>query len=231
MRDNKMAINLTLVLANAEAQSLISMSIDALFEQLKHPNPHLRERAMWELADKEDETIIPRLMDVLDQEDTTYRRAAVKTLGAVGPAAIPPLVQALLNSDNVTVRGSAAKALAQVAICYPDETFSQEGLQGLAKALHDPNPVVNIAAVMALGEIGSSEAFDILLTALKTIDNIALSVTITNTFGSIKDSRGAEVLQEIIDDDSVDSYVRESAISALSRLELVMKNQPPGRAE
>ena len=207
------------------------MSIDALFEQLKHPNPHLRERAMWELADKGDETIIPRLMDVLDQEDTTYRRAAVKTLGAVGPSTIPPLVQALLNSGNVTVRGSAAKALAQVAICYPDEPFSQEGLQGLAKALNDSNPVVNIAAVMALGEIGSSEAFDILLAALKTIDNVALSVTITNTFGSIKDSRGAEVLQEIIDDDSVDNYVRESAISALSRLELVMKNQPPSRTE
>jgi len=28
------------------------MSIDALFEQLKHPNPHLRDRAMWELAER-----------------------------------------------------------------------------------------------------------------------------------------------------------------------------------
>ena len=204
------------------------MSLDTLFEQLKHPNPHMRDRAMWELAEATDETIIPRLMAALDEEDTTYRRAAVKTLGAVGPNTVPPLVDAMLNSDNVTVRGSAVKALAQVAICHPDIPFSEAGMQGLAKAVHDENPVVNIAAVMALGEIATPEAFDILLEAFKTTDNIALSVTIANTFGSIKDSRGAEVLQTIIDDESIEGYVRESAISALSRLELVMNNQPPG---
>ena len=202
------------------------MSIDALFEQLKHPNPHLRDRAMWELAESEDATIIPRLLAVLDEENTTYRRAAVKTLGAVGPATIPPLVDAMLNSDNVTVRGSAVKALAQVAICHPDVPFSEAGMQGLTQALNDANPVVNIAAVMALGEISTPQAFDILLEALKTTDNIALAVTITNTFGSIQDSRGAEVLQTIIDDEATEDYVRESAVSALSRLELGMKNQP-----
>lgn len=204
------------------------MSIDTLFEQLKHPNPHMRDRAMWELAESDDETVIPRLMSVLDEENTTYRRAAVKALGAVGPATIPLLVEAMLQSDNVTVRGSAVKALAQVAICYPDVPFAEEGMQGLKTALGDTNPVVNIAAVMALGEIGSTDAFDILLETLKTTDNVALAVTITNTFGSIKDSRGAAALQEIIEDESADEYVRESAISALSRLELVMKNQPPG---
>lgn len=205
------------------------MSIDALFEQLKHPNPHLRDRAMWELAETQDETVIPRLMAALDEEDTTYRRAAVKTLGAVGPDTVPPLVDAMLNSENVTVRGSAVKALAQVAICYPEIPFSETGMQGLAKAVHDENPVVNIAAVMALGEIATPKAFDILLEAFKTTDNIALSVTIANTFGSIKDSRGAEVLQAIIEDESIEGYVRESAVSALSRLELVMKNQPPSQ--
>lgn len=203
------------------------MSIDALFERLKHPNPHLRDRAMWELAETEDETIIPRLVAALDEEDTTYRRAAVKTLGAVGHATLPPLIDAMLNSANVTVRGSAVKALAQVAIYHPDIPFSAAGMQGLAQAVHDENPVVNIAAVMALGEIATPEAFDILLEAFKTTDNIALSVTIANTFGSIKDSRGADVLQKIIDDESVEGYVRESAISALSRLELVMNNQRP----
>ena len=206
------------------------MSIDALFERLKHPNPHLRDRAMWELAETQDETIIPRLIAALDEDDTTYRRAAVKTLGAVGPETVPPLLDAMLNSDNVTVRGSAVKALAQVAICHPDIPFSETGMQGLAKAVHDDNPVVNIAAVMALGEIATPEAFDILLEAFKTTDNIALSVTIANTFGSIKDSRGADVLQTIIDDESVEGYVREAAVSALSRLELVMKNQPPKKA-
>lgn len=196
------------------------MTIDSLFEQLKHPNPHLREIAMWELAESRDENTIPRLMNIMGEEDTIYRRAAVKALGAIGTDAVTPLVDAMLNSDNVTVRGSCAKALAQIAINHPDVPFPNEAMEGLKTALDDPNPVVHIASVMALGEVGSP-AFEILVEALKTTDNVALQVTITNTLASLGDDRATEILTGLIDDESADSYVRESAISALSRLELV----------
>lgn len=195
---------------------------DTLFEQLKHPNPHLRERAMWDLVEQRDETTIPRLMNLLDEEDTTYRRAAVKALGAIGVDTVSPLVEALLNSDNVTVRGSAAKALAQVAINYPETPFPEEGLAGLKSALNDPNPVVHIATVMALGEIGTPVVVDLLIEALRTTDNPALAVSIVNALASIGDPRGVEVLQALTEDEAADSYVRETSISALSRLEQVI---------
>lgn len=195
---------------------------EELFQLLKHPNPHLRDQAIWELAENQDETKILRLMSILDQEDTNYRRAAVKALGAIGLDAVPPLVEALLNSSNVTVRGSAAKALAQVAINYPDDPFPTEGLQALKAALNDPNPVVHIAAVMAMGEIGSP-VVDTLIEALQTTDNPALGVSIVNALASIGDERGLDVLNALIKDESTDSYVRESATSALSRLEMTMK--------
>jgi bilin biosynthesis protein len=183
---------------------------------------------MWELAENRDENTIPRLMSILDEEDTTYRRAAVKALGAIGPDTVPFLVEALLNSENVTVRGSAAKALAQVVINYPEVPLSDEGIQGLKTALNDPNPVVNIAVVMALGEIGSP-VVDILIEALQTTDNPALAISLVNALGSIGDSRGVEVLTGLIQNESTDSYVRESATSALSRLEMTakMKRTPP----
>lgn len=198
------------------------MTIDSLFAQLKHPNPHLRERAMWELAERRDESTIPRLMEALGEEDVVYRRAAVKALGAIGVDAVFSLVQSLLNSDNVTVRGSAAKALAQIAVNHPEVSFPQEGLQGLKTAMSDPNPVVHIASVMALGEIGSP-AFDILVEGLQTSDNPALQVAIVNALASVADERGVEVLSALREDPSVDSYVSESAVSALSRLDLVTK--------
>lgn len=202
---------------------------EELFQQLKHPNPHLRDQAMWELAENPDETTIPRLMSILDEEDTTYRRAAVKALGAIGLDTIPPLVEALLNSDNVTVRGSAAKALAQVAINYPDQPFPEEGVQGLKTALHDPNPVVHIAAAMAMGEIGSP-VVESLIEALQTTDNPALAVSIVNALASIGDERAVDILTGLTQDESTDSYVRETAVSALSRLDLLMRNQPPNRS-
>jgi bilin biosynthesis protein len=198
------------------------MTIDSLFEQLKHPNPNLRERAMWELAEVRDENTIPRLMSILDQEDVTYRRAAVKALGAIGVDAVPTLVNSLLNSENATIRGSCAKALAQVAANHPDVPFPDEGLQGLKTALKDENGVVYIASVMALGEIGSP-AFEILSEALKTTDNVAVAVAIVNALGSMGDIRGVEILTALTSDETVDSYVRESAVSALPRLEQVIK--------
>ncbi len=196
------------------------MTQDELFQQLKHPNPNLRDRAMIEIADGRDETTIPRLIGLMGEEDVVYRRSAVKALGVIGAEAVPPLVKDLLESENVTVRGSCAKALAQIALNYPEEPFSSEGVQGLKTALNDANPVVYIASVMALGEIGSS-VLDILIEALQTTDNVALAVSLVNAIASIGDSRGAELLKILIDDESADPYVRESATSALSRLEMV----------
>ncbi|MGK7875693.1 MAG: HEAT repeat domain-containing protein [Xenococcaceae cyanobacterium] len=198
------------------------MTIDSLFEQLKHPNPHLRERAMGELAETRDENTIPRLIGILGEEDVVYRRAAVKALGVIGLDAVPPLVELLLNSDNVTIRTSCAKALAQVAFNHPEVPFPTEGVQGLKTALNDPNPVVYIATVMALGEVGSP-VLDILIEALKTTDNPALAVAIVNALGSIGDNRATEVLATLANDESADSYVRESATSALSRSEMVIQ--------
>jgi bilin biosynthesis protein len=191
-------------------------------QQLKHPNPHMRDRAMWELVENPDETTIPRLMSILDDENTVYRRAAVKTLGMVGHDTVPPLVEALLHSENVTVRGSAAKALAQVAINYPDQPFPVQGIEGLKTALHDPNPVVNIAAVMAMGVIGTP-VVEILIEALQTTDNPALAMSIVNALSTIGDLRSLEAINTLLANESTDSYVREAAASALSRLEMTEK--------
>ncbi len=193
---------------------------EGLLEQLKHPNPHMRDRAMAAIIDSQDETTIPRLIGLLGEPDTTYRRAAVKTIGAIGYATVPFLADALLHSNDVTVRGSAAKALAQVAVNFGDEGFPPIGIQALETALQDENPVVHIAAVMALGEIGAS-VIDVLIRALETTPNPALAVSIVGALGSIGDDRGVAVLQKLIASDTTDSYVKESAVSALSRLELI----------
>ena len=193
-----------------------------LFDRLKHPNPNLRDRAMLELVETRDETTIPRLIGILDEDDTTYRRAAVKTLGAIGMDTIPFLIDILATSDNVTVRGSAVKAIAQVIVNYPQEPLPPAGLECLKTAMSDDNPVVNIAAVMALGELGGP-AFEIMVEALETTDNIALQVTLVNTLASLGDMRAEPIIVAVSQDATRDEYVRESATSALPRMEQTMK--------
>lgn len=197
------------------------MSLDDLFEQLKHPNPNLREQAMWDIAEAKDENTIGRLMSILDETDVTYRRAAVKALGAIGTEAVPAIIDGLLNSDDVTVRSSCAKALAQVSVNYPDITFPTEGLKALRTAIDDANPVVHIASVMALGTMGSA-AFDILSEALKTTENPAAAVAIVNALVDLKDERAVAILKQTAEDTNIDSYVKESAVSALGRLDMVL---------
>ncbi|WP_036478624.1 HEAT repeat domain-containing protein [Myxosarcina sp. GI1] len=205
------------------------MTTDSLFERLKHPNPNLRKKAMRELAAARDENTIPRLMSILSEEDVTYRRTAVKTLGVIGTDAVPFVVKSLLNSDNVTVKSSCAKALAQISAHHPDLPFPEEGIIGLKQALDDPNPIVNIPAVMALGEIGTT-AFEILVETLNTTDNLAVAVAILNALGSMGDSRAIEVLSNLSQDETADTYIRESATSALSRLEMVIQYNTKDRS-
>ncbi len=197
------------------------MISDAIFEQLRHPNPQMRQRAMREIIDNRDESTIPRLMEALGEEDTVYRRASVKALGAIGMDSIPAVIEQMLNSPNDTVRASCTKAMAQIAVNHPDKTFPAAGIEALRQAMEDPYPVVQIASVMSLGEIGMP-AVETLLEALKTTDNVAIALTITNTLGSIGDPRAIKVLRELINDELVDSYVRETAQSALPRLEQMM---------
>lgn len=198
------------------------MSLDSSFAQLKHPNPNIRKKARQEIAEQRDENTIPRLMENLEDEDIVYRRASVKALGMIGFDAVPYLVETLSNSDNATVRTSCAKALAQVAVNYPDETFPEEGIAALNKGLKDEDAVVNLSSVMALGAIGNP-ALDVLMEALETTDNLVVGVAVINALGGISDRRAAEKLQQLSEDDSVDPYLKESAISSLSRLEMIAK--------
>ena len=183
---------------------ITKMTQSSLFEQLKHPDPNLRNQAMWEIAETQDKMTIPRLMGILAEEDTVYRRAAVKTLGAIGIDTVPFLVNSLVNSDNSTIRSSCAKALAQIAYNYKDIPFPSEGIEGLKKGLNDSNPVVHIASAMALGVIG-----------VPALDS------------SIDDDRSRKILTKLADDESADTYVQETANGALSRLDMLKFKSHP----
>ncbi len=198
------------------------MTLDSLFEKLKHPNPNIRQVAQFEIAEQRDENTIPQLMANLENEDMVYRRASVKTLGAIGHDSVPSLIKTLVTSDDATVKASCAKALAQVAVMHADKDFPQEGIEGLRQGVKDDNPVVHISSVMALGAIGNP-ALEVLIESLESTENVAVGVAVLNALGGIKDERAKQKLIQFSEDTSADPYLQETAVSALSRWEMIVK--------
>ncbi|WP_017326217.1 HEAT repeat domain-containing protein [Synechococcus sp. PCC 7336] len=197
------------------------MSLEASLQKLKHPNPNMRSRAIAEIVDIRDENTIPTLIGFLGEANTDFRRAVVKTLGVIGPDSVPSLVKKLHASDDTTVKASCTKAMAQVAVNHPDKPFPAVGSEALKAALSDADPVVHITAAMALGAVGAA-AKNILLDGLTATDNPAAAIAIVNALSSIQDEGLIDVLNEVAHDESVDSYVRETATSAVSRLEMML---------
>jgi bilin biosynthesis protein len=201
------------------------LSIEEKYPNLRHENPKIREETMEQIAEEYTEETISQLITILDSEDVTYRRTVTQTLGLIGVDALPFLVQELDNNDNFLVRASCVQALG--AIAYKDrsqEQFSTEALNSLQKAIEDPHPVVQLASIGALSIMGAS-AFEILEQALN-IPNILVQVAVVSAFGSLGDERGLEILSSLAKDETVDPYLKESAGSALSRLEQIIKVSP-----
>ncbi len=92
----------------------------------------------------------PAIEEVLMQTGWTVRWAAVRALGVVGrgnQAALPPLIQALLD-EEWQVRGVAALAIGQFGSAATPDARS-----ALTKKLQDENAAVKKVAAIALGEI------------------------------------------------------------------------------
>ena len=191
------------------------MALDDLFHQLRHPNPNMRSRATVALARNDDPTVVPRLMAMLSEPDVPLRRSAVKALGTVGERAVQPLTDRLAGTDDLTVGSSCCKALAQVADQWAGLQFPDATLNLLCHKALEPNPVVQITAVMALGEMGEP-ALPRLQKILREGD-VAVQVACINALAGLGLDTAQADLQALAVDETADAYVQESATAALAR--------------
>ena len=193
--------------------------IDQLFKDLEHPNPYIQTEAFLALVRHWPDESLPKLLELLDQENITLRRASVRAIGAFGEMSLIPLALKFRQSSDATVRASCIKAYAQVASNYCGISFPEEAINALKCALVDDSPVVALAAVMALGQVGIQA-----LPLLKEIcrgANPALAVAGVNAIVEIKDPSITYFLQDILQSKTTDSYVKETIESALSRADLL----------
>jgi cyclophilin family peptidyl-prolyl cis-trans isomerase/HEAT repeat protein len=81
---------------------------------LRHPEPGIRRRAALAAGRIGDSTLVPDLLDLMNDQEVEVRKMAAFALGLAGdPAAVERLVAALADSSAV-VRGRAAEALGRI---------------------------------------------------------------------------------------------------------------------
>jgi bilin biosynthesis protein len=200
---------------------------DILIEDLAHHKPYIQRQAFMAMVRDWPQQALPRLLGLLAQPDITLRRASVRGIGAFGAAALLPLADLLMASTDSTVRASCVKAYAQVASNQPGIHFPESAMQALDAALSDDSPVVAVATVMALGQVGG-QAMPLLLRVVGG-DNPAQAVAAVNALAQIDDPAIEWTLRDLQSQPQVDSYVRETIESALARISDLHARQPqPG---
>jgi len=199
-------------------------SLDQLFEDLGHPNPYVQTEAFLEMVRHHEVASLPRLLLLLDHEDVVKRRAAVRALGVFGERAMLPLAERFDTSSDPIVRASCVKAYAQIASNRQGIVFPAEAMAVLEGALQDTSPVVAIAAVMTLGQVGE-QALPVLL-RISRGDNEAQAVAAVNALAGLDHPDVSSCLAELSSAEGTDTYVRETALSALARVEELHKRQP-----
>jgi HEAT repeat protein len=124
-------------------------TVNGLLKSLKHSNAEIRWSAAVALESfvAEAESTIPILTQALSDVDLDTQVAATRTLGRIGAAAIPGLLQAL-DKPEKHVRREAVWALARIG------SAAKTAVSALTCALQDSDLRVRLGAAQALGAIG-----------------------------------------------------------------------------
>lgn len=125
---------------------------------LSADRPELRMTAANALGDVGDGSVVPALVDALDDSDLRVRARAAHALGQIGdPRAVDPLA-ARLEADDEMLRRAAADALGSLA--------TDRALAALLDLLEDDTESLRRLAASALGNASSAEPVAALTAAL-----------------------------------------------------------------
>lgn len=145
------------------------------------------------------------LVAALSNENSEIRDGAISSLGQIGnEKAVDALILALNDKDS-NIGSSVVDTLRTVG--------TPKAVTALITALS--NPRVSRFAVYALGEMGSDQAVDMLMSMLKDKDS-RIRERAVSALGRIGNAQTVDMLRTMLTDD--DSFVRRSTIYSLGEI-------------
>lgn len=187
-------------------------STSSLVKSLKHGNPGTRTIAARQLGRKGPEAV-PMLTEALGDENEDVRKAAIDSLGNIGPEAkraIPALTESLKDED----------ADVSMAVIRSLRSVDPEAITPLIEALKVEHGVVRRSAAQALMEMGpkAKDAMPALAEVLKSDPDDDVRCTAALALGSMG-PEAIPALTEVLQDTGVRySRVRVAAVNALGNM-------------
>lgn len=157
-----------------------------------------REEALRRLGELKDKKAVPVVLEYL-KEPGKYRGYAAQALGLIGdPSVVPSLLKAVdlevgAGADEPTRYKHRANERIVQAL---GALAAKDGAEVVLKLLSSRDSYVRLAAVRALGEIGSKSAVPALSDIVRKDDNMFMKKTATEALGEIGDAEAIPVLVE-----------------------------------
>jgi HEAT repeat protein len=139
----------------AEKPEALSTAL-APAEALRHIDWKIRLAAINALEQQPDESLLPDVIQVLNDADPDVREAAARVVAEADAAAVDGLTS-VLATGNLDARTLAANLL--------KHSGDERAVPALISALHDHSVHVRLPAVEALGKIGGSGVVEALALA------------------------------------------------------------------
>ena len=167
-----------------------------------------RIKAINQLRDIDPATAFKLITPLCDDPNTRVRYAAVSQIATLGTQDKPTaytVLTASLGDPEPDVQAAAADALGALKL-----TDALDDLKELYETTSEW--LVQMSVVACLGEMGDSQAFDLLASAL-TADNALVSVSAIGALGELEDDRAIPLLLTHADND--DWQVRHRVAQSL----------------
>lgn len=176
-------------------------------KQLETGNPQLREEAIAQLAALDSPAIVAPLLNAAQFDNQRHlRTAALRALTKPKLVTDPTPLIGLLQDREAEVRAVTCETLGQLQ--------ATAAVDALAECLRDPQPIVRIAAVHALGRLGPAGVA--LVDQLLKSGRVEDRVTIVEVAGNAGDKTRLPMLIAALQDDS--DAMRRAAAEALGKL-------------
>jgi len=184
---------------------------------LKDPEPEIRKRVAVILSNIGKPAVEP-LTRYLASWQGSVDPWLVELLESLKPAEGVDFLLKHLNEAEPAVRSAIAKALGAIGIEYKNEPgmVTVKAMEGLLELLRDLNPQVQVAAAVALGNLGREAAVNPLLDELKD-DNPEVRKAAAVALGKIGTTAAGAELNRLANNDPV-VEVQEAARQALEQI-------------